>query len=42
MKFIIDAQLPKALAYKIIEKGFDAIHTKDLPDANYTADAIVI
>ena len=39
MKFIVDAQLPKNLAYALREKGFDAIHTTELPDGNDTTDA---
>jgi predicted nuclease of predicted toxin-antitoxin system len=38
MKFIVDAQLPKTLAYALREKGFDAIHTSELPDGNDTTD----
>jgi predicted nuclease of predicted toxin-antitoxin system len=39
MKFIIDAQLPRRLAIWLSEKGFDAIHTLDLPDKNSTSDS---
>ena len=39
MKFIVDAQLPKSLAQTLREKGFDAIHTSELPDENDTTDA---
>lgn len=39
MKFLVDAQLPKALALALREKGFDAIHTTDLPNGNDTTDA---
>ncbi len=39
MKFIVDAQLPKSLAYALREKGFDAVHTTELPDGNDTTDA---
>ena len=38
MKFIVDAQLPKRLAFRLNEAGFDAIHTKDLPKKNRTSD----
>ncbi len=38
MKFLIDAQLPHRLKLRLIEKGFDAIHTDDLPERNLTAD----
>lgn len=39
MKFIVDAQLPRSLAAFLREKGFDAIHTSDLPEGNDTRDA---
>ena len=39
MKFIVDAQLPKTLAYFLREKGFDAVHTSELPAGNDTTDA---
>ena len=39
MKFIVDAHLPKSLAYFLREKGFDAVHTSELPDGNDTTDA---
>lgn len=39
MKFIVDAHLPKTLAQLLREKGFDAIHTSELPDGNDTTDA---
>jgi predicted nuclease of predicted toxin-antitoxin system len=38
MKFLIDAQLPKTLARFFRERGFDAIHTLDLPNKNVTDD----
>lgn len=38
MKFLIDAQLPKTLAEFFRERGFDAIHTLELPDKNVTDD----
>jgi len=39
MKFIVDAQLPRKLSKFLIEKGFDAIHTLDLPNKNKTPDS---
>jgi len=39
MKFIIDAQLPHQLAKFIRSKGFDVIHTDDLPNKDRTADS---
>ena len=38
MKFILDAQLPKKLSDFLIWKGYDAIHTLDLPLKNKTKD----
>jgi len=34
MKFLVDAQLPYHLKAWLLLKGFDAIHTTDLPDQN--------
>jgi len=39
MKFIIDAHLPKKLSCFLNEKGFDSIHTLDLPNKNATKDS---
>lgn len=39
MKFIVDAQLPFALVLFLREKGFDTVHTKELPTGNDTTDA---
>ncbi len=39
MKFIIDAQLPQKFAILLGEKGFDAIHTSELPNKNATTDS---
>lgn len=41
MKFIVDAQLPYRLKDWLIAQGFDAIHTRDLPEANETEDLSV-
>src|SRR5256885_1515723 len=38
MKFIVDAQLPKKVSLLLINKGFDSIHTLDLPNNNATTD----
>ncbi len=38
MKFIIDAQLPRKIAVWLRSKGFDAIHTLELPNRNLTSD----
>ena len=39
MKFIVDAQLPYGIALFLREKGFDALHTNDLPDKERTKDS---
>ncbi|MGE0636343.1 MAG: DUF5615 family PIN-like protein [Bacteroidia bacterium] len=41
MKFIVDAQLPKSLSDFLKFKGFDSIHTIDLPDKNKTNDSSI-
>ena len=38
MKFIVDAQLPYGVAQMLREKGFDTVHTNDLPDKERTTD----
>ncbi len=38
MKFIIAAQLPRQLSIWLNRKGFDSIHTLDLPNKNRTTD----
>ena len=39
MKFLVDAQLPKKLSLLLQYKGFDSIHTLDLPNKNYSKDS---
>jgi len=39
MKFIIDAHLPRKLSHFLNKKGFDSIHTLDLPNKNATNDS---
>jgi predicted nuclease of predicted toxin-antitoxin system len=41
MKFIVDAQLPKALSDLINSKGQDSIHTLELPGKNKTQDGFI-
>ena len=41
MKFIVDAQLPKALSDFIKSYGLDSIHTIELPDKNKTQDGFI-
>lgn len=38
MKFLVDAQLPKKLSTWLTEKGFDSVHTLELPKKNSTTD----
>jgi predicted nuclease of predicted toxin-antitoxin system len=38
MKFLVDAHLPKKLSYFLIDKGYDCLHTLDLPNKNATTD----
>ena len=41
MKFLLDAQLPRRLVYRLREAGHEAIHTLDLPDGNRTSDKAI-
>lgn len=38
MKFLVDAQVPRRLAWAIRDQGHDALYTLDVPDANKTTD----
>lgn len=38
MNFLVDAQLPRRLAYRLREAGHDVLHTLDLPLDNRTPD----
>ena len=38
MKFLVDANLPFKLALNLRNKGFDVIHTDNLPDKEQTSD----
>jgi predicted nuclease of predicted toxin-antitoxin system len=42
VKFIVDAQLPKSFSDFLNRKGFDCIHTIDLPEKNNTTDSELI
>jgi len=39
MNFLIDAQLPRRLAYRLRDSGHDTVHTLDLPLRNRTPDS---
>ena len=41
MKFLVDAQLPRRLVYRLQEAGHDAIHTLDLPLGNRSPDRVI-
>ena len=41
MKFLMDAQLPRRLVYRLQEAGHDAIHTLDLPLGNQSPDRVI-
>lgn len=41
MKYLIDAQLPYLLAEVLRERGYDVIHTDDLPDKDETKDTVI-
>ncbi|MBI1760264.1 MAG: DUF5615 family PIN-like protein [Acidobacteria bacterium] len=41
MKFIVDAHLPRRLAYLLHQAGHDAIHTKELSLGNRTPDSTI-
>ncbi len=42
MNFLIDAHLPRRLAHRLREAGYDAVHTLDLPLRNRTPDNEII
>ncbi|MBE7549856.1 MAG: DUF5615 family PIN-like protein [Anaerolineales bacterium] len=41
MRFLIDAQLPRRLVYRLQEAGHEAIHTLDLPLGNRSPDRVI-
>jgi predicted nuclease of predicted toxin-antitoxin system len=38
MKFLVDANLPFKLASNLKDKGFDTLHTDNLPNKERTTD----
>ena len=40
MKFLVDAHLPRRLAYQLCAFGHEAVHTLDLPRGNRTPDPV--
>jgi predicted nuclease of predicted toxin-antitoxin system len=41
MKFLVDAQLPLRLAYRLRDAGHDVLHTRELPSQNSTPDSAI-
>ena len=41
MRFLVDAQLPRRLAQRLRQEGFEVTHTLDLPLRNRTPDSIL-
>jgi len=41
MKFVVDAQLPKALSDLLNYRGHDSIHTLELANQNATVDQVI-
>jgi predicted nuclease of predicted toxin-antitoxin system len=42
MNFLIDANLPRRLAHLFHERGYDVVHTLDLPAGNATQDMEIL
>ena len=42
MKFFVDANLPFRLALNLKDKGFDVLHTDDLPNKEKTTDKEIL
>jgi predicted nuclease of predicted toxin-antitoxin system len=41
MKFLVDAHLPPGLGGLLQAAGHDAVHTRELPNQNLTADEVI-
>jgi predicted nuclease of predicted toxin-antitoxin system len=41
MRFLVDAQLPRRLAYWLRDRGHEVLHTLDLPLQNRTSDEVI-
>jgi len=39
IRFLVDAQLPKKLVDMLIYRGYDSLHTSDLPNKNRSKDS---
>ena len=42
MKFLVDAHLPPGLCALLRAAGHDALHTRELPAQNQTADQVIM
>ena len=42
MKFLVDAQLPISLSNPLKSRGYDSIHTLELPNKNRSSDNYII
>jgi len=42
VKFLVDAQLPRALSLWLSREGHDSVHTLDLPNRNRTTDREIL
>ena len=42
MRFLVDAQLPRRMALRLLDSGHEALHTLDLPLGNRTSDNEII
>ncbi|GAB3026016.1 DUF5615 family PIN-like protein [Spirosoma pulveris] len=41
MRYLVDAQLPYLLVEVLRSKGYDVLHTDDLPDKDETSDTVI-
>jgi predicted nuclease of predicted toxin-antitoxin system len=42
MRFLVDAQLPRRIVWRLRDAGHDAVHTLDLANGNRTSDAEIV
>jgi predicted nuclease of predicted toxin-antitoxin system len=42
VKFLLDAQLPRAASHLLRERGHESEHTLDLPEGNRTTDRLLL
>lgn len=41
VKFLVDAQLPISVCFLLKQRGYDAIHTLELPHSNALSDRLI-